>query len=90
MRKCDLEKKLKTDMTAEDYMMNFLDEDDFAEKYEILENMEGTEGITDIIIDNMASSLDFVIKEGSIESRFEELKQCVRTRAKYETLRLRK
>ena len=85
-----MEKKLKTDMTAEDYMMNFLDEDDLAEKYEILENMEGCEGITDIIIDNMASSLDFVIKEGKIDARFEELKNCVRTRAKYETLRLRR
>ncbi len=85
-----MEKKLKTDMTAEDYMMNFLDEDDFAEKYEILENMEGCEGLTDIIIDNMASSLDFVIKEGPIDTRFDELKNCVRTRAKYETLRLRR
>lgn len=85
-----MEKKLKTDMTAADYMMNFLDEDDFAKKCEILDSMEGMEGITDIIIDNMASSLDFVIKEGNIDSRFEELKSCVRTRARYESLRLRR
>ena len=43
-----------------------------------------------LLIDNMASSIDCVIDDGDIESRVQELKVCVKTRAKYETLRLRR
>ncbi|HAQ51885.1 MAG TPA: DUF1653 domain-containing protein [Lachnospiraceae bacterium] len=69
-------------------MIKFLDTDDFDEKYEILCNIPRAD-INDVLIDNLAVTLDVVIPDGSIEQRFAELKTCVRTRKKYESLRLR-
>ncbi len=75
--------------TASDYMMEFLDADDFADREEILERMHLCEDITDLIIDNMAAAIDISVDDGAIEDRFTDLQNCVRTRAKYETNRLR-
>ena len=69
-------------------MMRFLDTDDFDEKYDILCSL-GRNEINDRLIDNLAVTLDVVIPDGSIDKRFDELKVCVRTRKKYESLRLR-
>ncbi len=70
-------------------LLAFLDTDDFDEKYKLL--IATPEGdFDDLMIDNMASSIDVVIPDGSIDARLQDLKNCVRTRAKYETLRLRK
>ena len=69
-------------------MLKFLDTDDFDEKYEILCNIPKTD-INDVLVDNLAVTLDVVIPDGPIEQRFAELKTCVRTRKKYESLRLR-
>ena len=67
----------------------FLDADDFEEKYKIIVAASVSD-FTDLIIDNMASSMDVVVKDGHIESRIEDLKYCVRTRAHFETTRLRR
>ncbi len=75
-------------ITSANYMIEFLDTEDFDEKYEILCRIPERE-ITDLLIDNLAVTLDVVIPEGSIDRRFAELKTCVRTRKKYESLRLR-
>lgn len=75
--------------TAEEYMMDVFDSDDFAKKYEILEKMRLAPGLSDLIIDNIASTMDIVISDGEIEDRLEELMRCVHTRAKFETNRLR-
>jgi len=69
-------------------MLRFLDTDDFDEKYEILCNIPKAD-IDDVLVDNLAVTLDVVIPDGPIEQRFSELKTCVRTRKKYESLRLR-
>ena len=69
-------------------MLEFLDTDDFDEKYEILCNIPKAD-IDDVLVDNLAVTLDVVIPDGPIEQRFAELKTCVRTRKKYESLRLR-
>lgn len=69
-------------------MLKFLDTDDFDEKYEILCNIPKAD-INDVLIDNLAVTLDVVIPDGPVEQRFAELKTCVRTRKKYESLRLR-
>ena len=70
-------------------LLEFLDTDDFEEKYKILVATPIMD-FDNLLIDNMASSIDCVIDDGDIESRVQELKVCVKTRAKYETLRLRR
>ena len=73
---------------GESPMLKFLDTDDFDEKYEILCNIPKAD-INDVLVDNLAVTLDVVIPDGPVEQRFAELKTCVRTRKKYESLRLR-
>ena len=70
-------------------LLEFLDTDDFEEKYKILVATPIMD-FDDLLIDNMASSIDVVIEDGDIESRVQDLKNCVRTRSKYETLRFRR
>lgn len=75
----------KMDVNAK--MMAFFDADDLEEKYNILISMR--DEITDHMINNMAVALDMVIKEGSIDDRYEELKSCIRMKQRYERERLR-
>ena len=70
-------------------LMEFLDTDSFEEKYKILVATPIMD-FDNLLIDNMASSIDVVIEDGDIESRVQELKVCVRTRAKYENARFRR
>lgn len=70
-------------------LLEFLDTDDFEEKYKILVATPIMD-FDNLLIDNMASSIDVVIEDGEIEDRVQDLKNCVRTRSKYETLRLRR
>jgi len=70
-------------------LLEFLDTDSFEEKYKILVATP-TMDFDNLLIDNMASSIDVVIEDGDIESRLQNLKVCVRTRAKYETTRFRR
>ena len=69
-------------------LLHFLDTDDIGEKYKILDGMRSD--ITNIMIDNMAASLDVVIPDGDLDERFDHLKYAVRTRSRFENERLRK
>ena len=82
------EDKLFEKEATDNPMLKFLDTDDFDEKYDILCDIKESD-LTDVLIDNLAVTLDVVIPEGPIEKRFDELKTCVRTRKKYESIRLR-
>lgn len=82
------EDKLEEKEQHDSPMLKFLDTDDFDEKYEILCNIPRVD-INDVLIDNLAVTLDVVIPDGPIDQRFQELKTCVRTRKKYESIRLR-
>ena len=68
-------------------LMRFLDAETYHDKYKVLQGMENT--ITDRLVNDFAVILDGVIPEGKLSDRFEQLKQCVATMARYETTRLR-
>ena len=70
-------------------LLEFLDTDSFEEKYKILVATPVMD-FDNLLIDNMASSIDVVIEDGDIDTRVQDLKVCVRTRAKYETTRFRR
>ena len=70
-------------------LLEFLDTDSFEEKYKILVATPVMD-FDNLLIDNMASSIDVVIEDGDIETRVQELKFCVSTRARYETTRFRR
>ena len=76
------------EMSIEDRMMKFFDEDSLEGKYQILLTMR--EEVTDTMIDNMAVVLDLVIEDGPIAKRFDDLKFAIQTKQRYEqTNRLR-
>ncbi len=68
-------------------LMAFLDADTSEERYRILSEMADI--IDDHMIDTMAVVLDIVIEDGPIDMRYQELKNCLRTRIRYETNRFR-
>ena len=70
------------EMTIEDRMMKFFDEDTLEGKYQVLLTMR--DEITDTMIDNMAVVLDLVIADGPIANRFDDLKYAIQTKQRYE------
>jgi hypothetical protein len=70
-------------------LLEFLDTDSFEDKYKLLVATPLMD-FDDLLIDNMASSIDVVISDGDIDTRLQDLKNCVRTRSKYETIRFRR
>lgn len=75
-------------MTIEERMMKFFDEDSLEGKYQILLTMR--DEVTNTMIDNMAVVLDIVIEDGPITNRFDDLKHAIQTKQRYEqTNRLR-
>ncbi len=68
-------------------VLEFLDTDDFSKKLQILTDMKET--VTNDMLNTMAFSMDFELKDGTTDERFYDLLNCVSLRAKFETGRLR-
>ena len=73
--------------TAEEKLTEFFDTDDLEMRYNILVSLKGE--LNDLMINNMAVVLDVVIPDGDADTRYEELKRCIRTKQRYENSRLR-
>lgn len=68
-------------------LMAFLDSDSSEERYRLLSSMEDI--IDNHMIDTIAVVSDIVIEDGPVETRYQELKNCLRTKSKFETTRMR-
>lgn len=68
-------------------VLDFLDADSYEQKLMILDSLHNR--ITDDMINTMAVSSDLEIKEGDLEDRYLELRNCLRTFEKFECNRLR-
>jgi len=68
-------------------LVEFLDADSYEKKLEILGTLHNR--ITDAMIDTMAVSLDTEVKEGDIEERYAEIRNCLLTMERFECNRLR-
>lgn len=68
-------------------LMDFLDIDTYQEKLKYIDIVR--DRLDDKIIDVMAASLDVEVPEGSLDKRYQSLKQVISAHAKYECTRLR-
>ncbi|MDE6738928.1 MAG: DUF1653 domain-containing protein [Lachnospiraceae bacterium] len=68
-------------------VMDFLDADTYEQRLNILAALRHR--ITDEMINTMAVAVDLEIKDGDVEERYEELKNCLLTFEKFECNRLR-
>lgn len=80
------EKEEEAQEQANPWLMKFLDAETFDEKYEVLGQMY--RDIDNKLIDDIAVCMDIVIPDGGLQERYMQLKQCIRTRQKYEGTRL--
>lgn len=75
------------ELNLDPLVMEFLDADTYEQRLNILVALHGR--ITDEMINTMAVAVDLEVKEGDLETRYEELKNCLLTFEKYECNRLR-
>ena len=68
-------------------VMEFLEADTYEQRLNILSALRHR--ITDDMINMMALAVDLEIKEGDVEERYEEFKNCLLTFGRYECNRLR-
>lgn len=76
----------KPEEGVNELLMRFLDAENAAEKWKVLNNCDGK--LDDHILTNMAMATDLVIAEGPIDDRLSELRDCLRTKARYEGYRM--
>lgn len=75
------------ELNIDPLVMQFLDADSYERRLEILSMLHPR--IDDDMINTMAVAVDIEVKEGEIEDRYEELKNCLLTFKRYECNRLR-
>jgi hypothetical protein len=70
-----------------DELERFYDADSYQEKLDILMPLRGK--LTDVMLTNIAISLDIVAQDGSLDDRFLSIVSCLETMKKYQSNRLR-
>lgn len=75
------------ELNIDPLVLEFLDADSYEQRLLILDSLHNR--ITDDMINTMAVSVDLEIKEGDLEDRYQELRNCLRTFEKFECNRLR-
>lgn len=83
----DTEMETQEELNIDPLVLQFLDADSYERRLEILAMLHSR--IDQDMINTMAVSVDVEIKEGEVEDRYEELKNCLLTFEKYESNRLR-
>lgn len=68
-------------------LLEFLDATTVKEKIDVLRRIRGK--LDDKLINSIAVSCDLVIREGDLDKRYEELMDCLNTKAKFEINRFR-
>lgn len=81
------EEKGDEDFALDPGLVEFLDADSYEKKLQILSTLHHR--ITDAMIDTIAVSLDTEVKEGDIETRYAEVRNCLITMERFECNRLR-
>ena len=83
----DEEYETQEELNIDPLVLQFLDADSYEKRLEILSRLHSR--IDDDMINTMAVAVDVEVKEGDIEDRYTELKNCLLTFEKYECNRLR-
>lgn len=86
-RKSERHESATEELRANPCLMKFLEADTYEEKFHVLNEIQND--MTDRLIDDIAVVLDVVIPEGALNDRFQQLRNIVLTRQKYETNRFR-
>lgn len=79
--------EIQEELNIDPLVIQFLDADTYERRLEILSMLHPR--IDDDMINTMAVAVDIEVKEGDIEDRYEELKNCLLTFKRYECNRLR-
>ena len=83
----DIDAAMQEELNIDPLVLQFLDADSYERRLEILSMLHSR--IDHDMINTMAVAVDVEIKEGEIEDRYEELKNCLLTFEKFECNRLR-
>ncbi|MDE7246252.1 MAG: DUF1653 domain-containing protein [Lachnospiraceae bacterium] len=75
------------ELNIDPLVLEFLDANSYGQRLSILDSLHSR--ITDDMINMMAVSADLEIKDGDLEDRYMELRNCLRTFERYECNRLR-
>jgi hypothetical protein len=75
------------ELNIDPLVMEFLEADTYEQRLNILAALQSR--VTDDMINTMAAAVDLEIKDGDIDARYDELKNCLLTFEKYECNRLR-
>lgn len=75
------------ELSLDPLVLEFLDADSYEQRLNILAGLQHR--VTDEMITTMAIACDVEVSEGSLEERFDSLKNCLLTLERYECNRLR-